>query len=77
MMKIATIVADGLYGQSSDFLDAADACVGVTTLGAIPADTRCWLQAPWTAEQGFRYKGGVRTKLVWGPPTPPRAPWRP
>jgi SRSO17 transposase len=40
------VVADCLYGNSPDFLDAVDACVGVTTLVAIPADTRCWLQRP-------------------------------
>ena len=48
------VVADCLYGKSPDFLDAVDACVGVTTCVAIPADTRCWLQAPRTAEQVYR-----------------------
>src|SRR5262249_15853392 len=49
-----------------------DACVGVTTLVAIPADTRCWLQAPRTEEQVYRYKGTVRTKrVVVSPDTAP------
>ena len=49
-----------------------DACVGVTTFVAIPADTRCWLQAPRTAEQVYRYKGAVRTKqAVVSPDTAP------
>ena len=42
------LVADCLYGNSPDFLDAIDACVGGTTLVSVPADTRCWLQRPLT-----------------------------
>ena len=58
------VVADCLYGQSPDFLDAVDACVGVTTLVAIPADTRCWLQRPRTEDKTYIYKGDVRSKRV-------------
>jgi SRSO17 transposase len=72
LLPFKYIVADCLYGQSPDFLDAVDACVGVTTLIAIPADTRCWLQAPRTEEQVYRYKGEVRTKrVVVSPDTAP------
>src|SRR5215468_4248577 len=72
LLPFKYIVADCLYGQSPDFLDAVDACVGVTTLVAIPADTRCWLQAPRTAEQVYHYKGAVRTKrVVVSPDTAP------
>jgi SRSO17 transposase len=70
LLPFKYVVADCLYGQSPDFLDAVDACVGVTTLVAIPADTRCWLQAPRTAEQVYRYKGAVRTKQVVVSPAP-------
>ena len=62
------IVADCLYGNSPDFLDAVDACVGVTALVAIPAETRCWLQRPRTAAKTYRYKGAVRSKRVLGGP---------
>src|SRR5919109_1638983 len=44
LLPFKYVVADCLYGNSPDFLDAVDACVGVTTFVAIPADTRCWLQ---------------------------------
>ena len=54
LLPFKDVVADGLYGKSPAFLDAVDACVGVTTCVAIPADTRCWLQAPRTAEQVYR-----------------------
>ena len=64
LLPFKYVVADCLYGNSPAFLDAVEACVGVTTLVAIPADTRCWLQAPRTEEQVYRYKGDVRTKQV-------------
>ena len=44
LLPFKYVVADCLYGNSPDFLDAVDACVGVTTLVAIPSETRCWLQ---------------------------------
>jgi SRSO17 transposase len=64
LLPFKYVVADCLYGQSPAFLDAVDACVGVTTLVAIPADTRCWLQRPRTEDQTYIYKGAVRSKRV-------------
>jgi SRSO17 transposase len=64
LLPFKYVVADCLYGNSPDFLDAVDACVGVTTFVAIPAETRCWLQTPRTEEQTYRYKGAVRSKRV-------------
>ena len=62
------LVADCLYGNRPDFLDAVDASVGVTALVAIPSETRCWLQAPQTEDKPYRYKGEVRSKpVVVGP----------
>jgi SRSO17 transposase len=64
LLPFKYVVADCLYGQSPDFLDAVDACVGITTFVAIPGDTRCWLQRPRTAERPYRYKGEERSKRV-------------
>ena len=64
LLPFKYVVADCLYGNSPDFLDAVDTCVGITTFVAIPADTRCWLQRPRTAEQPYRYKGEERSKRV-------------
>jgi SRSO17 transposase len=64
LLPFKYVVADCLYGQSPDFLDAVDACVGVTTLVAIPADTRCWLQRPRTEDKTYIYKGDVGSKRV-------------
>src|SRR6266446_3504223 len=55
------LVADCLYGNSPDFLDAVDACVGVTWFVSVPAETRCWLQRPPITEKTYRYKGAVRS----------------
>jgi SRSO17 transposase len=61
------LVADCLYGNSPDFLDAIDACVGVTSLVSIPSDTRCWLQRPVTTEKTYKYKGAMRSQRVVAP----------
>ena len=58
------LVADCLYGNSPDFLDAVDACLGVTSLVSVPAETRCWLQRPPTTEHTYTYKGEVRAKRL-------------
>jgi SRSO17 transposase len=58
------IVADCLYGNSPDFLDAVEACVGVTAFVAIPSDTCCWLQTPRTEDKTYKYKGEVHSKRV-------------
>ena len=58
------LVADCLYGNSPDFLDAVESCLGVTSLVSIPAETRCWLQRPLTTEKTSTYRGEVRAKRM-------------
>ena len=64
LLPFKYVVADCLYGNSPDFLDAVDACVGVTTFVAIPAETRCWLQRPRTEDKTYLYKREQRSKRV-------------
>jgi SRSO17 transposase len=64
LLPFKYVVADCLYGNSPDFLDAVDACIGVTTFVAIPADTRCWLQRPRTEDKTYTYKGERRSKQI-------------
>jgi SRSO17 transposase len=64
LLPFKYLVADCLYGNSPNFLDAIDACVGVTAFVAIPADTRCWPQAPRTTHKTYTSKGAVRSKRV-------------
>src|SRR5438309_7539765 len=73
LLPFKYVVADCLYGNSPDFLDAVDACVGVTTFVAIPSETRCWLQRPQTADRCYMYKGEAHSKrVVVGPEHTPR-----
>jgi SRSO17 transposase len=68
LLPFRYIVADCLYGQSPAFLDAVDACVGITALVAIPSETRCWRQRPRLKEKSYRYQGEVRSKRVVAAP---------
>jgi SRSO17 transposase len=69
LLPFKYVVADCLYGNSPSFLDAVDACVGITTFVAIPSETRCWLHRPRTADKTYTYKGEVHTKGVVVAPT--------
>jgi SRSO17 transposase len=72
LLPFKYVAADCLYGNSPDFLDAVDACDGVTTFVAIPAETRCWRQAPRTMAKTYTYQGAVRAKrVVVGPAQEP------
>src|SRR5919198_3508659 len=64
LLPFKYLVADCLYGNSPDFWDAVDACVGVTALLAVPSETRCWLQRPQTTDKHYRYKGEARAKRM-------------
>jgi SRSO17 transposase len=62
------IVADCLYGNSPDFWEACEACVGTVALVATPADTRCWLEPLATTTHTYTYKGEQRTKRLTAAP---------
>src|SRR5438552_15653357 len=64
LLPFKYVVADCLYGNRPDFLEAVDACVGVTTFVAIPSETRCWRQRPRTEDKTYIYKGEARSKRV-------------
>jgi hypothetical protein len=71
LLPFKYLVADCLYGNSPAFLDAIDACVGVTAFVAIPSETRCWRQRPQTEDKLYTYKGESRSKRVVAPNTAP------
>jgi SRSO17 transposase len=62
LLPCKSLVAACLYGNRPDCLDAIDACVGVTALGALPSETRCWVQRPPTTEPMDRSKGEARAQ---------------
>lgn len=72
LLPFKYLVADCLYGNSPDFWDAVEACVGVTAFVATSAETRCWLHRPLTMDTTYTYKGEVRAKrrVVAADPSP-------
>ncbi len=58
------IVADSLYGNSPEFLEAAEQCSGKTYLVSMPATTQCWQSRPATTTKTYRYKKARRTKRI-------------
>ena len=64
LVPFGYIVADCLYGNSPEFLDALDACIGVTALVAIPGESRCWRQRPQSEDKTYRCQGQERSKRV-------------
>ena len=58
------VVADSLYGNSPDFIEAVTSYVGKTYFVSIPSDTKCWLESPITIEKEYIYRGKKRHKVV-------------
>jgi hypothetical protein len=52
LLPFKDVVADCLEGHSPDFLDAVEACLGVTAWVALASEPRCGLQRPQTADRG-------------------------
>jgi DDE superfamily endonuclease len=71
LLPCQEVMADCRSGPRPDCLEAVDAWGGVTTCVAMPADTRCWLQAPRTAEHVSRSQGAGRSKRVVAPDPAP------
>jgi SRSO17 transposase len=62
LLPFKYVVADCLYGNSLEFLEAVARYVDLVYLVAIPADTRGWLQGLVMERKQYRYRGAVRTK---------------
>jgi SRSO17 transposase len=64
MLAFKYIVADCLYGNSPEFIEAAEPCDGKIYVVSIPSDTRCWVQGPVIQPKRYTYKGERRAKRV-------------
>jgi SRSO17 transposase len=53
MLAFKYLVADCLYGNSPEFIDAAEQCGGKIYFVSMPSDTRCWLQRPVTQPKRY------------------------
>jgi SRSO17 transposase len=69
LLPFKYIVADTVYGDNLEFLEAAEQCIGTTYFVAMPADTLCWKQRPLTTTKTYRYRGETRQKRILKPPT--------
>ncbi len=58
------IVADSLYGNSPEFIEAVESHARLTYFVEIPCDTRCWIKRPVTREKKYKYKGKIRSKTI-------------
>lgn len=51
------VVADSIYGNSSDLIDAVESCVGKIYMISAPCDTLFWLRRPVTKEYVYQHRG--------------------
>ncbi len=73
-MPFRYVLADSVYANSPEFVEAVESLVGVTYLLQVPEDTLCWLKNPCTITKTYKYNGQVRTKKVL--PAKPRIPFQ-
>jgi SRSO17 transposase len=58
------IVADAIYGNSPEFIQAAEGCSGKTYFVSISSDIRCWLKEPKVSTRKYQYRGKAHSKQV-------------
>lgn len=58
------VLADSLYGNNPEFIDAVEKCANLIYFVSIPSDTLCWLKYPITKKKEYKYKGKVHTKEI-------------
>ncbi len=58
------VLADSVYGENPDFIEAVESLSDVTCFVSVGCDTLCWLRQPVTAKKQYRYGGELKTKKV-------------
>jgi len=64
ILSFKYVVADSVYGNSPEFIEAIERCIGIPYFVSIPSDTLCWLQMPITRKKEYKYRGQIRSKLI-------------
>jgi len=64
ILSFKYVVADSVYGNSPEFIEAIERCIGIPYFVSIPSDTLCWLQMPITRKKEYKYRGQLRSKLI-------------
>jgi len=63
-MPFKWVVADSIYGNSPDFIEAVEQCPDTYYFVSVSSDTQCWLTMPITRKKKYKYKGQIREKTV-------------
>lgn len=58
------VLADSVYANSPEFVEAIESLAGLTYLLQVPEDTLCWLKNPCTIAKTYKYNGQVQTKKI-------------
>jgi SRSO17 transposase len=58
------VLADSIYGNSPEFIEAVEEHPHLCYFVSVPSDTHCWLDAPITRIKKYKYKGQLREKMV-------------
>ena len=58
------VLADSVYANSPEFVEAVEALIKVTYLLQVSEDTLCWVKNPCTIKKTYKYNGQVRTKKI-------------
>lgn len=64
IIPVRFVAADSVYGESDNFLRAAEAHVGLTYFVEISCDRRCQLRQPCVGTETYRYEKENRSKKV-------------
>ena len=58
------VLADTIYGESPEFIAAAESLPDVTYFVSISANTLCWLKRPMTITKEYKWGGKTKTKTL-------------
>jgi SRSO17 transposase len=58
------VLADSVYANSPEFVEAVESQVGITYLLQVPEDTLCWVKNPCTITKEYKYNGQVGIKKI-------------
>jgi SRSO17 transposase len=64
LLPFKYIVADPIYGNSPEFIEAVDNYIGKTYFVSIPSDTPCWLTSPLVIKKEYKHKGQKHIKKM-------------
>lgn len=62
ILSFKYVLADTIYGESPEFIEAVESIPALTYFVSIPKDTLCWVKQPVTIKKQYRWGGKMRTK---------------